>query len=417
MPKLVVSLKKTLLLTEEACKYAETRRFAKKKAIRNTKKKRPLHPPEKSIKAARTVYLAYPLPAMPRPVQVTTSCAHSGEDLRCVAFCPDGSRYAFTASALLFTPAPPDNLHTFLVAGHATKRGMVDGHGSRARFDKPSAMVVSYSPQGEARFVWFVDKGNHMLRTYHIALASVYLAAGSGVCGYSDGPGADASFDGPCGLVMRDRTGPEERVYTFFVLDSMNACVRLVQISEDLCMHAVVSTYVGTHKDARIVLDPNDKLARPQGLCALADGSLVIADTYNNRLCIVTPPPLRAGLLPGHMYTAAGAFGAVAMFQLNMPSAVAVHPTDKNLLYVADTNTHRICRLELPGRILTMVAGVTEALPGKSLKIRRLQTPSDGDQDHARFNRPSALVMSGAGNQLFVLDKGNKGNMRCIEFA
>jgi len=33
MPKLVVSLKKTLLLTEEACKYAETRRFAKKKAI------------------------------------------------------------------------------------------------------------------------------------------------------------------------------------------------------------------------------------------------------------------------------------------------------------------------------------------------------------------------------------------------
>ncbi|MDR0351996.1 MAG: IPT/TIG domain-containing protein [Opitutaceae bacterium] len=127
------------------------------------------------------------------------------------------------------------------------------------------------------------------------------------------------------------------------------------------------------------------RLREPRGLAINAAGALVIADTGNSRIRLVT----------GRTITPAGA-GA-----LNRPHALAAHDTNGDT-YIADTGNHRIQKINAAG-ILSTVAG--SGLAGFA----------DGPAPAARFRSPKGIAVDAAGN-LYVADTGNHA-IRYIDTA
>jgi DNA-binding beta-propeller fold protein YncE len=134
----------------------------------------------------------------------------------------------------------------------------------------------------------------------------------------------------------------------------------------------------------------------PTGLAVTAQSQVVVADTSGNRIRLVQPDPDRtvstlAG--DGQLGLRDGP-GASARFR--RPTGVAVAPD--GAIYVADSDNHCIRKL------------VRDAAGGWTVSTwaggARVSGASDGPGTAARFNRPTALVVDGAGN-LFVADQAN----------
>lgn len=128
----------------------------------------------------------------------------------------------------------------------------------------------------------------------------------------------------------------------------------------------------------------------PAGLAVGPDGSVVVADTRNNCIRLVSPI--------GHTSTLAGGpagfrDGAAAQALFDGPSGVAVGPD--GAVYVADTNNHRIRRIQ-NGTVLTVAGGPAGVV--------------DGPAATARFNLPAAVAIDSSipgGGALLVADSGN----------
>lgn len=130
------------------------------------------------------------------------------------------------------------------------------------------------------------------------------------------------------------------------------------------------------------------------GIAAGPDDAIYAADAGNNRIRTVTPGS--AGVPPA-VSTLAGdgvagfADGPAAIARFNNPQGVAVDPF--GVVYVADTDNHRIRRIATDGTVSTLAGDGT---PGFQ----------DGAGNQARFNSPSGVAIDNAGN-LYVADVGN----------
>ncbi|MBX5484732.1 MAG: hypothetical protein IRZ16_23155 [Myxococcaceae bacterium] len=137
------------------------------------------------------------------------------------------------------------------------------------------------------------------------------------------------------------------------------------------------------------------RFSSPTGLAVLATGELVIADTGNNRVRLVSADASHT------VTTIAGngdlgyrdGEGSQAMFRA--PTGVAVGPAGE--IYVADSDNHTIRRIDRgpSGWTVSTVAGV-----GFSAGY------SDGVGTAAKFNRPLSLDVDSAGH-LYVADTAN----------
>lgn len=213
-------------------------------------------------------------------------------------------------------------------AGVSGSGGFLDGTSASALFNSPLGIVVS--TEG---VVFVADSGNHCIRK--ISNGTVATFAGyPQVWGSADGSGTNAQFNGPCGLKF-DAQGnlfvsdannstirkitPDGAVTTFagsagevgavdgrlssarfsspaemvfddkgnlFVADSLNQTIR--KISTD----GVVSTVCGATGNSGAESGANGigRFFNPYGLAFAVDGSLVVADTYNELLRRVIPP-------------------------------------------------------------------------------------------------------------------------------
>lgn len=114
------------------------------------------------------------------------------------------------------------------VAGSAGMIGSTDGPGTAARFYNPSG--ITFDTAGN---LYVADNFNHTIRKITPDGNVTTLAGTAGVCGSTDGSGANAKFCNPFGI-KADVSG------NLYVTDSSNSTIRKITAS------GVVSTVVGT---------------------------------------------------------------------------------------------------------------------------------------------------------------------------
>jgi DNA-binding beta-propeller fold protein YncE len=123
----------------------------------------------------------------------------------------------------------------------------------------------------------------------------------------------------------------------------------------------------------------------PVGVAVGKDGTIFVADTYNDRVRRIAPDGSVATLAGGREPGFADGRDAEARF--DTPCGVAV---DDQGVLVADTGNHRIRRVAFDGNVST-VAGTGEA------------GERDGQPGEAAFNEPTAIAVTGPG-EFYVTD-------------
>src|SRR6185312_17437731 len=94
----------------------------------------------------------------------------------------------------------------------------------------------------------------------------------------------------------------------------------------------------------------------PRGIARLADGSVLIADTGNNKIRKIAPDGTISTVAGSGAAGGAGDTGPALLAQLNGPRDVAVAP-DGVSFYVADTGGNRV-------RLVDGITGVITAFAG-----------------------------------------------------
>jgi sugar lactone lactonase YvrE len=260
-----------------------------------------------------------------------------------------------------------------VVAGSAGTPGSADGAGSAARFLSPAAVAVA-----DDRTVYVADTGNHTIRRIGPDGTVTTLAGVPGVSGSSDGPLQDARFNAPAGIVLANGI--------LYVADTGNHTVRAV--------HAVggvttVAGMAGTTGSA----DGKAGAARfnqPRGLAVDAAGAILVADTGNHTIRVVTSDGVvttRAGLAG----TPGAADGAPGAARFNAPRGVTAGAA--GTLFVADSGNHTIRQIAADGTVTT-IGGA----PGAAGFV-------NGGGDVTRFSTPSAIAALADGT-LYIADAG-----------
>jgi DNA-binding beta-propeller fold protein YncE len=91
--------------------------------------------------------------------------------------------------------------------------------------------------------------------------------------------------------------------------------------------------------------------------------------------------------------------------RLNRPDGIALD-VDRQLLYIADTDNHRVRRMHLPTGQITTIAGTGRFWPGGRVRSY-LPTRPDGPAIKAKLAFPRGLALSRDGTQVFIAAPGS----------
>ncbi|MCL2372005.1 MAG: hypothetical protein FWC78_01200, partial [Defluviitaleaceae bacterium] len=223
------------------------------------------------------------------------------------------------------------------VAGNGTS-GFRDGAETHAMFNSPKAAVVCQNG-----YIYVADTLNHVLRRIDPS-GNVSLFAGApGSSGFADGQLADARFFQPSGLYI---TGDG----VLYIADSANHAIRRLQ-------DGMVSTVAGRPGEAIRFsdyfegghMDGANAYASfnfPRDIAMLPNGYLLVADSLNHSIRMITPEYTRTILGGG----AAGRFHYSAEnLQLTRPEGLAING---EMLYISDTFNNTVVSVPLTDRVL-----------------------------------------------------------------
>jgi len=179
---------------------------------------------------------------------------------------------------------------------------------------------------------------------------------------------------------------------SLLIADTLNNRVRRV---DD---RGIVTTVLGGGNQSEATEPGRIRLDRPHGLATDAGQILYVADTYHHRVLKVA-----AGRVVPFAGTGArgpgGDGGPASQAEFDLPSAVEVGPD--GAVYIADTGNRRIRRVDPDGRIAT-VAG--QAWGG---------APADGClADRADIGRPTGVAADGA--RVLYLADPDHGQVWCL---
>jgi len=252
--------------------------------------------------------------------------------------------------------------------------GFVNATGSAARFSQPHGIAAL--PNGNI----IVGDGNNQRIRLITPEGVVTTLAGTGVVGSGDGPGATATFNQPWGLAVL----PNGNVV---VADRDSQRIRLITMST-----GVVSTIAGGI--GGLVEGPGgDALFRaPSGIATLPNGDILVADSVNHRIRLITMSTGIVSTLAGSTEGSADGVGTNAQF--NMPFGVA--PLPNGNIIVADTNGNRIRLITMPGKVVSTLVGNADSTAGDTNGIGSI----------ARVRGPSGIAVLSNGN-IIVCDQSN----------
>ena len=368
--------------------------------------KAPLHfERERSVRAATG--LAYPGKVLADPKGRRLFIADSNHNRIVVATLPDESGHS--------------RLTRLIGAGSV---GGEDGAAERATFHHPQGLAL----MGSTLLV--ADTENHLIRAVDLDSWTVRTVAGTGVQGYDRAGGkmgVKQSLNSPWDLAVEGSTcyiamagphqiwrldlpmglcrafvgsgrenivdGPVEAAALaqpsglalagnhLYFADSEVSAVRRIDLAAEQ-----VETMVG-----RGLFDFGDvdgevdraRLQHPLGV-AMWGGKVLVADTYNHKIKELDPAARRIRTLVGTGSPGAGSDRTLGFFEPG-----GLHAAE-NILYVADTNNHRVVRVGLP------------ALTWAEVTIEGLEAPGsmkDADTEASAMSAAPATLRAGSATE------------------
>jgi trimeric autotransporter adhesin len=260
-----------------------------------------------------------------------------------------------------------------------------------AEFRGPSGVAVDASGN-----IYIADTNNHRVRMVTISNGIVSILAGTGLSGYSGDGGlaASAKLGSPRGVAV-DASG------NIYIADAYNECIRMVAKSTGII--TTVAGYMYTSKFEGSYsgdggLATSARLSYPYGVTVDASGNIYIADTFNNRIRMVTKSTGIITTVAGNGLSGysgdSGDGGLATSARLSSPSDVAVDASGN--IYIADADDHRIRMVTKSTGIITTVAG--DATSGYS--------GDGGLATLATVNDPIGVAFDVSGN-IYIADSGN----------
>lgn len=222
-----------------------------------------------------------------------------------------------------------------LLAGKGTS-GSNNASGAFATFNSPRGIAVD-----SANSIYYVtDSGNRRIRKI-TSDRTVTTLSGTGVSGFADGAGTNATFNTPVGITITS-TG------LIYVTDIGNHNIRLISSTGTTSTHAGSRT--ATFADG---IGTAASFNAPHGIVADSYGNLYIADTNNHRIRRITSDGIVTTL--AGQATAGFADGTGSSAQFNFPYQISIDVLGN--LYVADQTNNRIRKIQTSTGLVTTFAG------------------------------------------------------------
>ena len=278
----------------------------------------------------------------------------------------------------------------------------VAGRGAEDDDGKPATEAHLTSPRGVAvdrqGNIYIADTENHRVRMVDAESGAITNFAGTGEEGYGgdDGPAMEAKLNWPTGVAVDG----DSNVY---IADRNNERIRRVD------PEGIITTFAGTGEwgyDSDEDGGPATEalLNWPADVAVGEDGSVYIADEYNNRIRMVDAAGIImtvAGMKREYAEVGeeeeededVGDDGPATSALLNLPAGVTMD-SDGNL-YIADRANHRIRKVDAEGIITTIAGVVDEGFSG-----------DDGPATSAQLDGPSGVAVDARG-YVFIADTGN----------
>lgn len=251
---------------------------------------------------------------------------------------------------------------------------------------------VSFDEKG---FMYVAAWHNSRVLRMDLATDSVETICGDGTRGYGgdDGPAIDAILNLPV-CVLPDPTG------RIFITDESNQRIRVIGTD------GIITTYAGNGTqgfsgdggpatEAQFNF-PSGQVSDPAAHFTLDEsGNMYVADTNNHRIRRIDTAGIITTVVGNGTQGFSGDNGPALEASLRRPVDVAIGP-DGNL-YIADTYNHCVRMVDLATNIITTIAG-TGTVSGSS--------GDGGRPKNALLNRPYGIGFDDDGN-LYIADTIN----------
>ncbi|HEY8410276.1 MAG TPA: NHL repeat-containing protein, partial [Pyrinomonadaceae bacterium] len=305
--------------------------------------------------------------------------------------------------------------HVTTLAGDGSPQGRDNQQATQAAFSDPFGIAIAADGT-----IYIADAGDSN-RIRKLTREGVVTTLAGGNEGFNDGRGAAASFNTPSSLAV-DSAG------NLYVADTSNNRIRKVTPQGD------VSTIAGDGTAGYV--DGPASQARfdgPIGVAVDAQGDVFVADTYNDRVRMISSDGQVSTIAGAGMPDYADGDQSTSLF--DTPSGIAV-ASDGNII-VADTGNDRLRKITKDGNVTTLNVAVN----GENLsspiglvlthdnviyvteldRSRVVQIAPDGSahviagtgpgftdgSDHTRFNQPAGIAIDPRNRELYVADSAN----------
>ena len=243
--------------------------------------------------------------------------------------------------------------------------GFADGTGTAAMFHYPRGICID--PMGN---LYVADENNHRIRKI-TPEGVVTTIAGSSSAGSTNGIGSLAKFNFPWGICI-DSNG------NLYITDSLNHQIRKITPL------GLVSTFAGSTMGYADGTGTTAKFWFTSGICIDGANNLYVADQNNHKIRKITPFRV--------VTTVAGSTwgytdGPANIAQFKYPSGICID--NNNNLFIANTGTHNIRKIDIDGNVITYAGGSTSG-------------NVDGLGTAARFAVPTGICFASNGTDIYV---------------